>query len=1113
MAIKDVTTDGKVVTVVNNIRIDVESQDYSIVSPSNSKYVIPAQIPANWTETSGNKLKIAVPTVYEGKKELTDPSTEGYSLVVEIKKPDGTTQELTKDASGEYYEFSIPATVGMYRIVYKLTSTSVNVGNVTLYSRSTEFEVVKSLDVKTIKIKGDANSTEPKTAEIGKPVTLPSYKYYNDTNDKEIKAYTDIKITCYTKDGPTIDYSKYVEDYKFTPLHKGNYQVEYTAKIDLFSTSEYKCEKVINSFVIQDVTSTVEPEIRTSYGYEFNEEGKDKGLISKIYTSFDYLQGESVADYKQVTYSRSLETNLIEKITYKVVENGVEKETVEYTDLLTADLTFNNYSVQRYIDSIVDDALVDTLSVAELETYTDPETSETKTYAEVVIPAIYAMDNYKTIYEMFNEANAGFVRRIKDGTPTYDIKEDGKKVPANLAGVYKFTSTGEKYIQTSVQNESETASKNYAIVIKPAGTFSSLKAEENPTKINFELSNKYKNKTDVITFAVPTATDKYDTRLEVVTYYQVGSGELVKLTDKNLNENGKYEIDLNESEFNGASSISIYAHAYTDYSELKEGNLVEKTFFDKTNPSAEKVVTIKILDNTETTPATIDLIQENGTTFNEVLADKNSTSAIADNGYVSGTTAPFDQTVNNEKPTIIELPAFLVKDANRVSVNVSILDENGREVSFTEDYSYVKTAENEYTLSGGKFNAKYSGLYTINYTLVDLGGNITTTSYALRVNDKAAPTSFVINENVFANNLEVGKYFEVPSAGLIDNGVEINVENDYEKSGVTYTYWVVKGKDGAKLDTDGKDGFTPTTAGTFELTYFGADAAGNKIQKTYTLHAEDTIKPVITITDTDYKSVYEWDENGVTVTVPNATVSDLNLSSDNDTLATVTVTNEDNSSVNTTNNDGIITFKATSQGIYTIKYSATDRYTNAAVSPDPIKIYVGDYTDPTIEWDDIEEDVPATIKKGGKLTINPDSFVISDVDYEGDSATKGIDECRFILQDPNGKKVTIQYIKNGEYKNNELTWTLSSVGEYKLTVYLEDENGREVTTDAYTITVPSEEAKESKDIQPVVGTILIVASVVILAGVVTYFIVSSKVLSKKSTKTKKDNKDNDKIVK
>ena len=373
MAIKDVTTDGKVVTVVNNIRIDVEAKDYSIVSPSNSEYVIPSQIPANWTATSGNKLKIAVPTVFEGKEEVTDLASAGYSLVVEIKKPDGSAQELTKAAAGTYYEYDIPATVGMYRIVYKLTSTSANAGNVTLYSRSTEFEVVKALDVKTIKIKGDANSSRPTTAEVGKEITLPSYTYYNDTNDKEIKAYTDIKITCHTADGP-VDYSKYVKDFKFTPLHKGVYQVTYTAKIGLFTTSDYACEKKITTFALEDVDCTTEPEVRTSYGYEFYTEGPDKGLISRIYTSFDYLnvtgETDTVSDFKDVEYVRASESGLIEKVVYTVTTNGVKEATsVEYTDLLKDNVVFNNYSVQRYIDTIVDDALVDTLSVAELETH------------------------------------------------------------------------------------------------------------------------------------------------------------------------------------------------------------------------------------------------------------------------------------------------------------------------------------------------------------------------------------------------------------------------------------------------------------------------------------------------------------------------------------------------------------------------------------------------------------------------------------------------------------------------------------------------------------------------------------------------------------------------
>ena len=81
-------------------------------------------------------------------------------------------------------------------------------------------------------------------------------------------------------------------------------------------------------------------------------------------------------------------------------------------------------------------------------------------------------------------------------------------------------------------------------------------------------------------------------------------------------------------------------------------------------------------------------------------------------------------------------------------------------------------------------------------------------------------------------------------------------------------------------------------------------------------------------------------------------------------------------------------------------------------------------------------------------------------------------------------------------------WKLTETGSYTLSVAVKDEAGM-TNTYKYTIEVPSEEA-EDKTVSPVVGTVLVVVSVVILAGVVIYFVISSrKKATAKVTRTRK----------
>ena len=112
---------------------------------------------------------------------------------------------------------------------------------------------------------------------------------------------------------------------------------------------------------------------------------------------------------------------------------------------------------------------------------------------------------------------------------------------------------------------------------------------------------------------------------------------------------------------------------------------------------------------------------------------------------------------------------------------------------------------------------------------------------------------------------------------------------------------------------------------------------------------------------------------------------------------------------------------------------------------------------------------------------------------------------------------TVSMTKDGEevdytIADNGMKYTFDKTGEYTFTIKLKDTAGNSTNnTYKYTITVKDSDTKTNtnKDTS-VVGTVLIVLSVVILAGVVAYFVITTKKVDKKAVeaKDKKDKKNN-----
>ena len=127
-----------------------------------------------------------------------------------------------------------------------------------------------------------------------------------------------------------------------------------------------------------------------------------------------------------------------------------------------------------------------------------------------------------------------------------------------------------------------------------------------------------------------------------------------------------------------------------------------------------------------------------------------------------------------------------------------------------------------------------------------------------------------------------------------------------------------------------------------------------------------------------------------------------------------------------------------------------------------------------------------TVELNGTLDINLDKLVLEDL---GGDTTKDYleDNLTVTLVAPDGTSV-----KNNATEGRNYSYTMAQTGNYTLKFVVKDNVGN-TNTYSYTVNVPSEEAETDENkISPVVGTVLVVLSVVVLAGVVIYFIVSKK---------------------
>lgn len=1046
----EISNTGSISSVYEELTVYVKGDSYSMSMRDNSYFVVPGNLKFT---TGGTTVKFPVPEVFKNGEEETTPSG---TIQLVITKPNGTevdpiTSILTDTATGEkYLEYKFEEE-GRYRVKYKY----VVAGSVVATIGSTTVKLSSSYNVDDIELDFSLVSSMPTSATIGKEVTLPEINVFDKQNSaKFVDAYTKITVQYVGNENVSdAERTQVITDYKFTPKYAGTYVISYEGIIPMWNKTTG-----VRTYRIKDVRDTQVPAFYLTDSYSVDANGS-------------------------------------------VLVNSTDISDMEIEDQL---LQLNDRS--NWLDAYYE---------------VDAQGKVT-----VAIPALYATDESSDI----NQIIANSTRELyKKGSSSNKLTLVNAPEGSNLAKInevayFTFSNTADangnvwgadednyyivKYVISDALGNKTT--KSYNLYIRE-----SLPNEGPQITLDPALNNASVKFGDTLTFDKPVVVDKhdgivYDEKVETTTYYSYTSAteNLVKLTDKDLNEDGKYEIQVNK-EGNPANIYIVTKAKNNYYAEYTVESQAVAIKYATNDAVAPKLGTLTL---SAFNTALINENKESGTLaadYAETLNDYGKTSAgkgaFNQNSVVTIPTMTFEDNDEN-----LQMSVVVTYKANDTSKNVKLSNFN---VSSNAKVGGLEANNDLYVheISDATFTASNAGYYYVTYIAKDGGNNVSFKTYALFINDTVGPRIEVANASKYNKSVRPGQWFEIPSATAYDNDVLIN-----EPIKTTIT-----GPNGAYELSSDKKSFRPLKTGTYYVTYTATDGAGNpSTSEPYAVEVKaslDEERFFIELSTKDYEEdfpVVTYQENSslinpFVVLIPKATASDLDMNK-SITVAKPSVTDGNGVSKEVVEykqqageSDAeyqakkalYYQFTATTQGEHTVKYSATNEF-NLTVTKELV-IKIGDTVEPTLVWTDKSANLPTTLEVGSNWAFDLDMLNISDDGSDDTVENQGI-KYTITMYDPDGTLI----------EADDYNYTFDKVGTYKFTVTLTDKAGN-TTHDDYRYNIVVEEKEETTNtVNNTTGTILIVTSVVVLGGVVIYFVMSGKKMSANSKKkaSKKDEK-------
>ena len=983
----------------------------------------------------------------EGKIKVTKPAT------CEVRVLDPSNRKVTLDADG-----FVPTMVGDYRVIYFMTSGSTEYVLSEKVIKVTKSGYYFEFPENTNRIIPSEMNIEisDKIKEKGfdGTILLPMPEVISSKTKKKVDGAT-VAVSVQKPSGSTATVSA---ENTFKPDKTGEYIFTYTytlaggtvaaqKQFSLNVNTTYKNDYTLNYSFNSTKPTTAVLGVETKLP-TVSGTNKETGEKVDVYYTISITKGgvDKSSMLKDGVFTPTEKGDYVVKYTIKNVF-GTEAESFSFT---IKDVKDTKDPVVYY-GKLVDGEIVD-------QSHTVPSKFGLE---NIVLPAIYATDNSGEAITYKRE-----IYRIKTYTLDQGTigSEDSKKPvilnynentfadKANISNYVIFN-----YYDNNLNVDGkEEAFKSGIYTI----SYTAVDSSKNDTTKSYtmELVDAYTPSTPEIDFG--TVLPK-----------QVKLGEEISFEKPTA-------TDSNDDRMVVRTFFKQAGETETELTELESGKYTIKT---------TKAGTLEIRVETKnddgaigTMTKTIEVLDITDTTLPSLV----------------GTPEDYDDMNDiNDQFSEITLPTMTFTDdkVDYLSVVIKVYDKDGKSVAVSG--KKLEKVTGGLKVSGAKFKASKSGNYRVSYVVTDIAGN--TFLYTFKTNEVRATVAPTIVKPIFDDSvqtLELGESLTLPIPSIKNgDGEEVNDPD--------YTVEVVSAEGEYEPIILGK--FRPLTTGKFVIQYTVRDGSLETKSALYTIDVVNTLAPTIA---NEFKE-FEKLEKNASMSIPRVNVStngvnDVDWSKSkievlyNGSVYKTLELDKTYDTQDAENEAYNYTFRR--DGTYTIKYTVVDTVGNTATKSFAVK--VGDTEKPTLELDSSIDF--SDRKTGSILVIDPAKITVKD---NVDTGINLFDDLKIVVKNTTtGEEISNKFTNSTRVEGYE--YNLSEVGTYQVTFTLTDEAGN-VTTLVKEFAVTAEGADKEFPTE-VLGIILLVLAILILGGVVAYFIITrKKVKSPEQIKKMQEKKD------
>ena len=1058
--------------------------------------------------------------------------TTDSNVTVKVTDPYGKNVETTEN--GNYLEFT-PTVAGKYKVVYTASAVGdtiaettsevytiiVKGSKVTLSLDSTNTPFIKQSrigtnskmvlpypSIVTTDADGEKITTQGTKSKIIVEVKAPNLnsKWTENTDDADFTNPLSVV---------TIDGNDY---YVFTPSKKvenseticGYYEIFYT-NVDTNTTiSEQIQVSETYSVESQDVDFTWEGSLPESAVLGKSVDlpkpvtvDKNAGKASvRTYTKVEvqFVDGEEttnyeVEDFKFVPMDKAANGTYY-KLTYKIYtleqldlanyfENHPEADLEDALEAAEAKALIKTYSLSNVTDTeapvataVFYDEVDEDVIVEEDASYAIPSKAQTSEKFDVdytnpiVIPAIYATDNYSKLADMT------LSRTLVD--------PDGSEYAIDGDGILNDDETTKPMIEQAATN------RNATVNLKKEGTY----------KLRYTATDAAgkSSTTEYLIYVVDLGDDIKPSVVLPSMVESIDVGETIT-----FNFDAKNDVkDYKNGKDGALVDTNIKVDVYYYYGNPTNASDIEEIYNEDLGRADDEKVLTKIQPKEGTTTYQVKVTEEQPaiTIFVRAQDDGAYLGQLNNNVAYVYKTIKINQVSDDYIPEIrtdledvanamggaykqnvpATIPAITVADSDNygyapksLTTSIRVYDANNNEI-IVPNFEYIYNND-EVTLENGTFYTTTAGRYSVVITVTDLANNIRVSSFEFDVLDSTSPVIYVEN---FDRQLTLGKKYTIPAARVTDDSELKTNEIVFTSAAGRYTF------------NQGTREFIAYEAGNYTFYYYAVDAGDNdRKSASITLSVSATESPEFELDETNGYRIEETLPQQGEVNIPLAKAEyadDIDIEVGE---VEVTVKGPNNTTVEVEKQDDHYTFNANRNGRYTVTYKVEDAL--GKTFEKSYTIAVGDLEAPTLKGTVI----PGSFKIGDSLEINLSDITVKDnVDGETEGQIAYNSKLFISVIGPDGTENDLTPTEN------VIKYEFTEAGDYTLKYRFTDEAENEDTA-LYSFKV--EAAEDSSKVSEIAwGTVLIVAAVALVAGVVVYFI---KTRDKSADKDKKETKE------